>query len=76
MSFQVFSLVADFMGKAVCVFTAIMTSRKYRLYFKLFKKLREVFPNFNPSNIMSDYEASMRKALKDVFPNIRLLGCR
>jgi len=53
-----------------------MTCRKYQLYQKVFKKLKEIFPNFNPKMIMSDYEAAMRKALIDVFPAMRLLGCR
>jgi len=72
----VFHLVADYHDQAVGILTVVMTTRKYKMYQLLFKKIQEIFPNFSPQMVMADYEAAMRKGLKTTFPDMRLLGCR
>jgi len=72
----VFHLVADFHDKAIGILTVVMTSRKFRMYEALFKKIKEIFPNFKPQMVMTDYEAAMRKGLRKAFRETRLLGCR
>lgn len=74
--FQVWNLLADFHGKSVCVMSVVMTSRKVPLYEAVLKKLRELFPQFAPANLMLDYEPSIRKAVSLVYPETRMLGCR
>jgi len=73
---QVFNLVCDFHDRALCVMTVVMTCRKYPLYKKVLKKVRELFPDYVPQQVMCDYEASMRKAFAVVYPQSRMLGCR
>ena len=73
---QVFSIVADFHDKAVCILTVVMTSRKLPMYKLVLKKLKEIFPDFKPARLMADYEPAMRKAFTKEFPETRLLGCR
>ena len=68
--------MADYNGNAVVVFTIVMTSRKVGLYRKVMELLKVHFPAFNPQQLMADYEASLRKAIKESFPNTRLFGCR
>lgn len=70
------NIVADYHGRAVCVLSVVMTTRKFQLYKKIFAKIRELFPDFEPHFLMSDYEAAMRKAISANMPNTRLLGCR
>jgi len=76
LSVKVLNIVADYHGKAICILSIVMTTRKFQLYKKLFAKIREIFPEFEPHFIMSDYEAAMRKAISANFVNTRVLGCR
>lgn len=73
---KVFTLLADYHDSAVCFCTVVMTCRKYPLYRKVLKMIKTLFPTINIHQIMADYEASMRKAIKTTFPEARLLGCR
>ena len=75
-SSQVLNILADFNGSAIVVFTIIMTSRKVGLYRKVLELLKMKFPNFEPKQLMADYEGSLRKAIKEAFPRTRLYGCR
>lgn len=54
----------------------IFTERKnFITYDLIFKKLKLLIPKVNVTNVMSDYEAATRKALKKHFPNARISGC-
>jgi len=75
-SAQVLNLIADYNGHAVLLFTVIMTSRRLALYEKVMDIIKNHFPDFNPTNMMADYEQAMRKAFRSRFPASRLLGCR
>lgn len=70
------NICADYHGRAVCILSVVMTTRKFQLYKKIFARIREIFPDFEPNFLMSDYEAAMRKGIATNFPNTRLLGCR
>lgn len=75
-AFQVLSIVGDYFGRPISLFTAVMTSKTFSLYNKVYRLLRSKFPDFVPSEIQSDYEWSSKKALKLNFPHSRVLGCR
>lgn len=49
-------------------------SKSYQLYVKVFTYLKHVM-KIDPSKIMIDYEASMRKAVRVVWENASLKGC-
>jgi hypothetical protein len=72
----VLNILGDYHGNAVAVFTIIMESRSVALYRKVLDLLKSVFPEFQPKQLMADYEAAMRKAVKVTFPTTRLYGCR
>ena len=74
--FKVFNILADYHGKAVCVFNVVMTCRKFKLYKRVLEKIRDCFPSFNPQQLMADYDSAMRRGLKKTYPDARLLGCR
>ena len=75
-SSQVFNILADHHGTALCIFTVVMTSRKLPLYRKVFALISSKFPNFKPARMMSDYEPAMRKAFKETYNTTRMNGCR
>lgn len=74
--FQVFDILADFNGTAICIMTIVMTCRKFALYRTVFQKIRELFPSFLPQYLMVDFEAAVRKAVHRVWPETRIVGCR
>ncbi|XP_047139376.1 uncharacterized protein LOC124815168 [Hydra vulgaris] len=58
------------------VFHVLMTGRKEGIYVAIFRKIKEILSDFQPRISMADYEAAISSALKVVFPEIRLTGCR
>lgn len=52
-----------------------MSSKKKTLYKKIFKYLRDTF-RISPKKVMSDFEASLRNAIKETWENSLILGCR
>ena len=64
--FQVFNILADYHGKAVCVFNVVMTCRKFELYKRVLERIRDRFPSFKPQQLMADYESAMRRGFKNI----------
>ena len=75
-SAQVFNIIADYNGHAVILFTVVMTSRRLQLYLKVMDVIKLHYPDFNPPQMMADYETAMRAAFKSRFPSSKLYGCR
>lgn len=53
----------------------LMPNRTTETYMEVFNFLVYLVPNLNPSLIVSDFEAALMAALRNVFPGARLLGC-
>ena len=54
----------------------LMERRTTAAYEQILETLKNiVLPNKTVKKIMTDYEASLRKALRKVFPEAQLLGC-
>lgn len=57
-------------------FLFILMSRKTkRAYAHVFKYIRDNLIELEGASIMSDFEIAMRRALKEVFPNTKLMSC-
>lgn len=57
-------------------FLFILMSRKTkRAYAHVFKYIRDNLIELEGASIMSDFEIAMRRALKEVFPNTKLISC-
>lgn len=52
-----------------------MSSRKTESYEAVFKYIEDNVFKLEPSGLMTDWEAGMRKALRICFPNADLRGC-
>ena len=59
----------------------IMSQKSYELYDKIFKEFKYLFEQFKieiefkNKSIMSDYERSLRNAIKNNFEGITIRGC-
>ena len=53
----------------------LMTGKNEELYKAILIHIHQLLPELQPTTSMSDWEAAPRKALKEVFPNIKLFGC-
>ena len=53
-----------------------MSGRKECLYQAIYLKLKELSPTFQPQVVMADYETAIGNATKEVFPAVRITGCR
>ena len=73
---QVLNFMAEYKGKVVPVFHCTLTSKSRALYIAVLEHLVQKFPQFKPQTIMSDFEASLTLALREIFPRVRIAGCR
>ena len=53
----------------------LLTGKSEQLYDTLLLKIREIVPQFQPQNSMSDWEQAARNAVKKIFNGIKLQGC-
>lgn len=54
---------------------ALMENKLAGSYDNLFNHLKQQFPELDPPVITSDFELSMRKSIRQIFPDAKLLGC-
>ena len=73
---QVLNVMFDVHGKVIPVYHVLMTAKTADLYTKLFRRLKTRLPSCKPKTIMIDFEASLALALRNVFPGVRVAGCR
>jgi hypothetical protein len=73
---QILLITADYHGKIAVLFVVIMQCRKRALYKKVFRAIKEKEPDFEPAQMMSDYERSMRRSFQEIYPDARSFGCR
>jgi len=74
-SSQVLNLVAEYGSATVSVVTVVMSCRKVALYRAIYSHFKTSFPEFDPKQLMADWEPSLRKAAAESWPNARVLGC-
>ena len=53
----------------------LLTGKSEQLYDTLLSKIREIVPQFQLQNSMSDWEQAARKSVKKIFNGIKLQGC-
>jgi len=52
-----------------------MAGKKANDYQAILCYMKEHFPNWEPQTVVTDYEAGLRKAFKEVFPDTEIRGC-
>lgn len=54
---------------------AIMLQRNEHAYLRLLQILRQYAPEFQPKEMMSDFEQALQNSLRQTFPEAKLHGC-
>jgi len=52
-----------------------MSTKERSHYFEVIERVKEIVPNLNPENIIVDFESALIAAVRESFPNARLIGC-
>ena len=68
--------MVDYLGKVVPIFHCTLTSKNKKLYEAVFQYIKDTYPDFRPTTVMLDFEASLTIALRKVYPDVRIVGCR
>ncbi|XP_046659976.1 uncharacterized protein LOC124353943 [Homalodisca vitripennis] len=72
---QLLTVMTMHFSQAFPVFYVLMESKSSSSYIALFRFLRDVAPQFNPTVVITDFERGLQVAVRTVFPNAHLVGC-
>lgn len=57
-----------------CVFV-LMPNKTEETYYRVFGKLRAMYPEFRPETVMSDFEVAAMNAFRGAYPESSITGC-
>jgi len=76
---QLYTLHCSYLGQVMPMVYALLPDKKCGTYVRFFRLLQEFGIendiNFSPKHMQIDFEMSVIKAVKIVFPNIKITGC-
>ena len=72
---QLYTLMVLYKGIMIPALHILMTSKNKELYQGVFKKIKLMYPNFDPQFFTTDFEAAPAIAIKKYFPDTNLKGC-
>lgn len=73
--YQLFIISYQFERNVYPIMYVIMEKKTEKSYVKVFEILKTLLPTTQINTCMSDYEAALRKAVRNVFPGITVKGC-
>ena len=73
--YQLFTIFLSTGRHNIPVIHCLMTHKDEELYTARVLKIKELLPQLQPNNNMSDWERASRKAFKHVYPETRIHGC-
>jgi len=73
--YQTLTVMATYQDKSIPVFWAVMTSKLRAHYVDVFQQLKNLVPEMNPAYVCTDFESGLIRAIRECFPNARLIGC-
>ncbi|CAF3954484.1 unnamed protein product, partial [Rotaria sp. Silwood1] len=53
----------------------LLPGKKQRLYTTMLEEIKKLAPDFDPPNVMVDFERASMNAIKNLFPTAILSGC-
>ncbi len=74
--YQLLLFQVKYRGLAVPLFGALMTSKEEGLYKAIFSKIQEDYSRLSLKCLLSDFEKCMQNALKAVWSEAEIVGCR
>jgi len=73
---QLLNVMVVYKTRNIPVFHVLMEGKDRRLYLEIFRKIKEAYPAWDVKMCMTDFEAGLAFALRMVYPEARLFGCR
>ena len=73
--YQLLTVFVPYADSAFPFFFALMSRKTEGLYVKVFDKLKELVPQFVPSDAMADFEEAPVSAFRRVFGDVNVVGC-
>ena len=73
--YQLFTIFISIGTHTLPAIHCLMTHKDEELYTEVILKIKDLFPQFQPTNIMSDWERGSRNSFKHVYPGTRINGC-
>ncbi|CAF3392651.1 unnamed protein product [Rotaria socialis] len=73
--FQLYTIHATYFSHIIPVVYILLTGKKQRLYKEMFQQIKNLIPNFDPPNIMIDYERATINEIKKQFPSSNVSVC-
>ncbi|CAF4545542.1 unnamed protein product, partial [Rotaria socialis] len=73
--FQLYTIHATYLSHIIPVVYILLTGKKQRLYKEIFQQIKNLIPNFDPPNIMIDYERATINEIKKQFPSSNVSVC-
>ena len=72
---QLFTIFNHLKGRFFPIIFCLMTSKRQVHYEAVLQKIKQLLPQFQPMEAISDFESSSKPAFAREFPGIRLSGC-
>ncbi|CAF3498212.1 unnamed protein product, partial [Rotaria sp. Silwood2] len=73
--FQLYTIHATYLSHILPVVYILLPGKKQRLYKEMFQQIKNSIPNFDPPNIMIDYERATINEIQKQFPSSNLSRC-
>lgn len=73
---QVLTVMAEYKNCKVPIMHVCCPSKDYEVYKAILEKMCADYPGLKPETWMCDFEAGLRRAIREVHPDARLAGCR
>ncbi|MGL6146086.1 MAG: hypothetical protein ACRC0D_06330, partial [Macrococcoides caseolyticum] len=72
---QIYVVLADRGGFVLPIVYALLPNKESATYLRMFRAIKEIWPNLNPSSISIDFEQAAIGAVRENFPNCSINGC-
>lgn len=72
---QVFVILVKKHGGVHPMFYALLPNKQRGTYEKLFRAIKDLQPELEPTSVSCDFESAILKSISEVFPNAQIQGC-
>ncbi|CAF1103796.1 unnamed protein product [Rotaria sp. Silwood1] len=73
--FQLYTIHVKYLDHILPAVYILLPGKKQRLYKAMLQEIKNLVPNFDPPNVMIDFERASMNAIKSLFPTSNLNGC-
>ncbi|CAF4144880.1 unnamed protein product [Rotaria sordida] len=73
--FQLYTIHVTYLNHILPAVYVLLPGKKQCLYKEMLQEIKNLAPNFDPPNVMIDFECGSMKAIRNLFPTSNLYGC-